>query len=171
MLPASITNINAPTTKAFFAKVQNKLHFAIHGNTAAELIMQRADSNKTNMGLTTWEKAPDIKIVKTDVLVAKNYLSREELESLERIVNAHLDLAEERAKRKIPMTMEDWAKRLDLFMEFDERGILQDAGKVNARLAKAQAESEFEKYHVVQDRIFESDFDRVFKHLEKEEDE
>jgi len=161
-------NKDAPTTKVFFAKVQNKLHFAIHGNTAAELIMTRADSSKTSMGLTTWEKAPDGKIVRTDVSVAKNYLVQEELESLGRIVNAYLDLAEDRAKRGIPMTMEDWAKRLDLFLEFDDREILQGAGKVRATMAKAHAESEFEKYRIVQDRLFESDFDRVIKQFEKE---
>ncbi|WP_028574189.1 virulence RhuM family protein [Desulfonatronovibrio hydrogenovorans] len=161
-------NKDAPTTKAFFAKVQNKLHFAVHGNTAAELIMQRADSTKTNMGLTTWEKAPQGKIVKSDVSVAKNYLARDELESLGRIVNAYLDLAEERAKRKIPMTMEDWAKRLDMFLEFDDREILQDSGNATAKLARAHAESEFEKYRIVQDRLFESDFDRVIKQLEFE---
>ncbi len=163
-------NKDAPTTKAFFAKVQNKLHYAIHGSTAAELIMQRADSTKDNMGLTSWEKAPDGKIVKTDVSIAKNYLSKDELVSLGRIVNAYLDLAEERAKRKIPMTMEDWAKRLDMFLEFDDRDILQDSGKVTANLAKAHAESEFEKYRIVQDRFFESDFDRVIKLLEQKED-
>ena len=164
-------NKDAPTTAAFFAKVQNKLHYAIHGNTAAELIMQRADSSKANMGLTSWEKAPGGKIVKTDVFVAKNYLAKEELESLGRIVNAYLDLAEERAKRKIPMTMEDWAKRLDIFLEFDDREILQDAGKVTATLAKAHAESEFEKYRIVQDQLFESDFDRVIKRLEQKNDD
>lgn len=163
-------NKDAPTTKAFFAKVQNKLHFAVHGNTAAELIMQRADSTKTNMGLTTWEKTPHGKIVKTDVSVAKNYLAKDELESLGRIVNAYLDLAEERAKRKIPMTMEDWAKRLDMFLEFDDREILQDSGKATAKLARAHAESEFEKYRIVQDRLFESDFDRVIKKLEEGKD-
>jgi len=164
-------NKDAPTTKAFFAKVQNKLHFAIHGNTAAELIMQRADSTKNNMGLTSWEKAPNGKIVKTDVFIAKNYLAKEELASLGRIVNAYLDLAEERAKRKIPMTMEDWAKRLDMFLEFDDREILRDAGNVTAKLAKAHAESEFEKYRIVQDRLFESDFDRVIKQLQGKEDD
>ena len=164
-------NKDAPTTAAFFAKVQNKLHYAIHGNTAAELIMQRADSSKANMGLTSWEKAPGGKIVKTDVFVAKNYLAKEELEPLGRIVNAYLDLAEERAKRKIPMTMEDWAKRLDIFLEFDDRDILQDAGKVTATLAKAHAESEFEKYRIVQDQLFESDFDRVIKRLEQKNDD
>ena len=161
-------NKDAPTTKAFFAKVQNKLHYAIHGRTAAELIASRADASKTNMGLTTWEKAPDGKILKTDVSIAKNYLTKEELESLGRIVNAYLDLAEERARRKIPMTMEDWAKRLDLFLEFDDREILRDAGKVTARLAKVHAESEFEKYRIVQDRLFESDFDRVIQQLKEE---
>jgi hypothetical protein len=163
-------NKDAPTTKAFFAKVQNKLHFAVHGNTAAELIVQRADSTKTNMGLTTWEKAPDGKILKSDVSVAKNYLAKDELESLGRIVNAYLDLAEERARRKIPMTMEDWNKRLDMFLEFDEREILQDSGKAAAKLARAHAESEFEKYRIVQDRLFESDFDRVIKQLEEGKD-
>jgi hypothetical protein len=164
-------NKDAPTTKAFFAKVQNKLHFAIHGNTAAELIMQRADSTKANMGLTSWEKAPGGKIVKPDVFVAKNYLSKDELASLGRIVNAYLDLAEERAKRKIPMTMEDWARRLDMFLEFDDREILQDSGKVTAKLAKTHAGDEFEKYRIVQDRLFESDFDRVIKQLEEKDEE
>jgi len=159
-------NRDAPTTKAFFAKVQNKLHFAIHGHTAAELIVRRADSTQPHMGLSSWEKAPDGKILKNDVVVAKNYLSREEMESLGRIVNAYLDLAEERAQRMIPMTMEDWAKRLDAFLEFTDRDILQDAGKVSAEMAKAHAESEFEKYRIVQDRLFESDFDRVLKQIE-----
>ena len=163
-------NKEAPTTKAFFAKVQNKLHFAVHGTTAAELIMQRADSTKTNMGLTTWEKAPHGKIVKSDVSVAKNYLAKDELESLGRIVNAYLDLAEERAKRKIPMTMEDWAKRLDMFLEFADREILQDSGKTTAKLARVHAKSEFEKYRIVQDHLFESDFDLVIKQLEEGED-
>jgi hypothetical protein len=164
-------NRDAPTTKAFFAKVQNKLHFAIHGHTAAELILQRADSTRANMGLTTWEKAPDGKILKTDVAVAKNYLAKEELEALGRIVNAYLDLAEERALRKIPMTMEDWAKRLDAFLEFTERDILQHSGKVSAEIAKAHAESEFEKYRIVQDRLFESDFDRIVKQIESAGDD
>jgi hypothetical protein len=158
-------NRDAPTTKAFFAQVQNKLHFAIHGHTAAELVRRRADADKANMGLTSWENAPTGKIVKTDVAVAKNYLSQEELTALGRIVNAYLDLAEERAQRKIPMTMEDWAKRLDTFLEFTERDVLQDAGKVSAKVAKAYAESEFEKYRIVQDRLFESDFDRAMKVL------
>ncbi|HBM14767.1 MAG TPA: cell filamentation protein Fic [Lentisphaeria bacterium] len=158
-------NKEAPTTKEFFAKVQNKLHYAIHGHTAAELIMKRADSNKRNMGLTTWEKAPDGRILKTDVFTAKNYLSKDELESLGRIVNAYLDLAEERAKRKIPMTMEDWAIRLDKFLEADDRAILKDSGKISAGIAKDHAESEFEKYRIIQDRLFESDFDKIVKSL------
>lgn len=158
-------NRNAPTTKAFFAKVQNKLHFAIHGHTAAELIVARADSNKPHMGLTSWEKAPDGKVLKTDVKVAKNYLTKEEMVALGRIVNAYLDLAEERAERKIPMTMEDWAKRLDLFLEFTDRGILQHGGKVSAELAGSHAESEFEKYRIIQDRLFESDFDKVIRQM------
>lgn len=159
-------NKDAPTTREFFAKVQNKLHFAIHGHTAAELIMQRADSNKEQMGLTSWEYSPDGKILKTDVSVAKNYLSQNELESLGRIVNSYLELAEERARRKIPMTMEDWTKRLDLFLEFDDRDILQDSGKVTAQIAKEFAESEFENYRIVQDRLFESDFDREIKRIQ-----
>jgi len=122
-------NKNAPITKEFFAKVQNKLHYAIHGHTAAEVIYERADSAKEHMGLTTWENSPQGKIVKTDVAVVKNYLTEEELESLGRIVNAYLDLAEDRAKKHIPMTMEDWAKRLDRFLEADDRSILQDSGK------------------------------------------
>ena len=156
-------NKEAPTTKTFFAKVQNKLHFAIHGKTAAELIVERANSTKENMGLTIWENSPKGKIVRTDVVIAKNYLNQEELDSLGRIVNAYLELAEERAKRKIPMTMEDWAKRLDLFLEFDDRNILKDAGTITAQIAKQHAESEFEKYRIIQDRFFESDFDKEIK--------
>ncbi|MCD6272010.1 MAG: virulence RhuM family protein [Deltaproteobacteria bacterium] len=159
-------NKDAPTTKDFFAKVQNKLHFAIHGHTAAELIMQRADSSKDHMGLTSWEKTPNGKILKTDVSIAKNYLTREELDSLSRIVNAYLELAEERALRKIPMTMEDWAKRLDMFLEFADRNILAGSGKVTSEIARDHAESEFEKYRIVQDRLFESDFDKAVKQLE-----
>ena len=159
-------NKDAPTTREFFAKVQNKLHFAIHGHTAAELIIRRADSNEEQMGLTSWEYSPDGKILKTDVSVAKNYLSQDELESLGRIVNSYLELAEERARRKIPMTMEDWAKRLDLFLEFDDRDILRDSVKVTAQIAKEFAESEFEKCRIVQDRLFESDFDREIKRIQ-----
>jgi hypothetical protein len=161
-------NKDAPTTREFFAKVQNKLHYAIHGYTAAELILKRADSEKPHMGLTSWENAPKGKILESDVSVAKNYLSKNELESLGRIVNAYLELAEDRARRRIPMTMEDWAKRLDLFLEFDEREILRDSGKAAAEIAKEYAESEFEKFRVVQDRLFESDFDRVVKQIEAE---
>jgi hypothetical protein len=164
-------NKDAPTTRDFFAKVQNKLHFAIHGQTAAELIMHRADSSKDHMGLTSWENGPDGKILKTDVAVAKNYLTGEELESLGRIVNAYLDLAEDRARRKIPMTMEDWANRLDMFLQFDDREILQDKGKVTAKIAREFAESEFEKYRIVQDKLFESDFDRIVKQIESREGE
>jgi hypothetical protein len=158
-------NKDAPTTRAFFATVQNKLHFAIHGHTAAELIIDRADSDKAHMGLTSWERAPDGKIVKTDVGIAKNYLAQDELESLGRIVNAWLDLAEERARRKIPMTMEDWATRLDDFLNFTELEVLQGSGKVSMEAAKQHAESEFQKYRIVQDRLFESDFDKNIKAL------
>ena len=161
-------NRDAPTTKAFFAKVQNKLHFAVHGRTAAELIAERADSGKPHMGLTTWEKAPDGKILKTDVSIAKNYLTKEELEALGRIVNAYLDVAEDMARRKIPMTMQDWETRLNRFIAATDREILQDAGKVTAEIAKAHAESEFEKYRIVQDRLFESDFDKDVKKLLEE---
>ncbi|MCD4664368.1 MAG: virulence RhuM family protein [Bacteroidales bacterium] len=160
-------NKDAPTTRKFFAKVQNKLHYGIHGHTAAELIYKRADSNKEYMGLTSWEKAPEGKILKTDVSIAKNYLSKDELESLGRIVNAYLDLAEDRAKRKIPMTMQDWAKRLDLFLEYDDRAVLKDAGKISAEIAKDKAESEFEKYRPIQDKLYISDFDREIKKLKE----
>jgi len=158
-------NKDAPTTKAFFAKVQNKLHYAIHGHTAAELIRKRADSSKPHMGMTSWASAPEGKILKTDVAVAKNYLTKDELDSLGRIVNAYLELAEDRARRKIPMSMEDWSKRLDAFLEFDEREVLQSSGKISAKLAQTHAESEFEKYRIVQDRLFESDFDKAVKKL------
>jgi hypothetical protein len=158
-------NKDAPTTKAFFAKVQNKLHYAIHGHTAAELIRKRADSSKPNMGLTSWASAPEGKILKTDVAVAKNYLTKDELDSLGRIVNAYLELAEDRARRKIPMSMEDWSKRLDAFLEFDDREVLQSSGKISAKLAQTHADSEFEKYRIVQDRLFESDFDKAVEKL------
>jgi hypothetical protein len=141
------------------------LHFGIHGHTAAELIFKRADSKKDKMGLTSWKNSPDGKILKTDVTIAKNYLNKDELESLGRIVNAYLDLAEDRAKRNIPMTMEDWAKRLDLFLEFNERDILNDAGALTSEIAKQHAESEFEKYRIVQDQLFESDFDKEIKKM------
>lgn len=154
---------SAETTKKFFAKVQNKLHFAIHKQTAPELIVNRADSKKENMGLTSWKNSPNGKIIKPDVSVAKNYLKKEELESLGRIASAYLDLAEERAKRKIPMTMDDWSKRLDLFLEFDDREILKDKGKITAKIAKEFAETEFEKYRIIQDRIYSSDFDKLIE--------
>ncbi len=158
-------NKDAPITRDFFAKVQNKLHYAIHGHIAAELIKGRADSSKANMGLTSWKNAPDGKILKSDVAIAKNYLSREELDGLGRIVNAYLELAEARALRKIPMTMEDWATRLDQFLEFDDRAVLQDAGSISAHIAKDHAESEFEKYRIEQDRLFQSDFDKEVTQL------
>jgi hypothetical protein len=154
-------NRDAPTTKDFFAKIQNKLHYAIHLNTAAELIVKRADSNKDFMGLTSWKNSPNGKILKSDVAIAKNYLTKDEIEALGRIVNAYLDLAENRAKRKIPMTMEDWANRLDLFLQLDDREILTNAGSVSAEIAKDYAESEFEKYRVIQDKLFHSDFDKL----------
>ena len=156
----------AQTTKLFFAKVQNKMHFAVHGHTAAELIYERADAEKPHMGLTTWASAPEGKIVKSDVSIAKNYLTEKEMRSLERIVSAYLDLAEDRAERHIPMTMEDWSKRLDLFLMADDRNVLQDAGKITAEIAKAKAETEFEKYRVIQDRLYMSDFDRYLLELE-----
>ena len=151
---------DAPTTRLFFKKVQNKMHFAVHGNTAAELIVKRADARKEHMGLTTWENAPDGKIVKPDVSVAKNYLNEMELEDMGRLVNATLDMAERMAKRHIPMTMEDWAKRIDIILEAGGDAVLTDAGTITAEYAKAFAESEFEKYRIIQDRLFSSDFDR-----------
>ena len=147
-------NKDAPTTRLFFKKVQNKMHYAVHGHTAAELIVERADANKEHMGLTTWENAPNGKIVKTDVSVAKNYLREKELEEMGRIVNASLDMAESMAMRHIPMTMEDWAKRIDKFINLFDGPILQDGGKVSAEYAKEFAESEFEKYRIIQDRLF-----------------
>ncbi len=160
-------NKDDETTKKFFEKVQNKLHFAIHGHTAAELIYNRTDSQKEHMGLTSWDNAPSGKILKTDVTIAKNYLSKEELDSLGRIVNAFLDLAENRAKRNIPMNMEDWASRLNMFLEFDDREILQNAGKITKKIADEHALSEFEKYRVVQDRLFMSDFDKQLLELQR----
>ena len=153
----------AVTTQKFFKTVQNKLHFAIHGKTAAELIVDRANAEKENMGLTTWKNSPRGKIFKSDVSVAKNYLTLEEMDSLNSIVTMYLDYAENQAKRRIPMTMEDWANRLNAFLQFNEYDLLNDSGKVTAEVAKAFAESEFEKYRIVQDRLFESDFDRLLK--------
>ena len=157
---------SATATKRFFAAVQNKLHYAIHGQTAAEAIVDRADHQKENMGLTSWEGAPSGKIHKYDVAVAKNYLSGFELAQMQRIVSAYLDMAELQAMRRIPMTMQDWEERLGGFLKLWDREILQDAGKVTAEIAKAHAESEFEKYRIVQDRLFESDFDRLIKQIE-----
>ncbi len=151
---------DAPTTRLFFKKVQNKMHFAVHGNTAAELIVKRADARKEHMGLTTWENAPDGKIVKPDVSVDKNYLNEMELEDMGRLVNATFDMAERMAKRHIPMTMEDWAKRIDIILEAGGNAVLTDAGTITTEFAKAFAESEFEKYRIIQDRLFSSDFDR-----------
>ncbi|GAB1432153.1 virulence RhuM family protein [Spirochaetota bacterium] len=160
---------HSPLTRDFFAKVQNKMHHAVHGHTAAELIVERADADKEHMGLTTWANSPKGKILKSDVNIAKNYLTEAELDDLGRIVNAYLDLAESRAKRKIPMTMKDWAKRLDIFLSADERDVLQDLGRVTAKIAKEYAESEFEKYRTIQDGLFQSDFDR-FVELEQQTD-
>jgi len=152
-------------TQTFFARVQNKLHFAIHGHTAAELIMSRANSEKERMGLTTWKNAPSGKIIKTDVIVAKNYLTEKELKNLDRFVTMYLDYAETQAERNIPMTMKDWAEKLNAFLQFNEKDILKNAGKVTQAIAKSFAENEFEKYRIVQDKLFESDFDKVIKKL------
>ena len=152
-------NRDAPTTRDFFKKVQNKMHYAVHGHTAAELIVERADADKEHMGLTTWAKAPNGKIIRSDVSVAKNYLKQNELQALGRLVNAYLDIAKDMAERHIPMTMEDWAKRIDKFLDATNRDILQSAGSITAEYAKQYAESEFEKYRVIQDRLFRSDFD------------
>jgi hypothetical protein len=160
-------DVTAQATQRFFATVQNKLHWAIHGQTAAELIHARADAEKANMGLTTWKDAPAGKIQKFDVVVAKNYLTEHEMAQLTRLVSAYLDVAESMALRKIPMTMQDWETRLNRFIEATDREILQDAGKVTAEIARAHAESEFEKYRIVQDRLFESDFDRMVRRLEQ----
>ena len=154
---------DALITKQFFATVQNKLHFAIHGSTAAEVIMQRADAEKEHMGLTSWKNAPHGKIVRADVSVAKNYLSLIELDDLNQIVAMYLDYAERQAKKQIPMTMEDWAKKLDAFLQFNDEAVLQDKGRISAEVAKAFAESEFEKYRVLQDRLYQSDFDQLFQ--------
>lgn len=153
----------AEITQTFFAEVQNKLHFAIHGHTAAELIIERADSKKKRMGLTSWKNAPNGKILKPDVIIAKNYLTEVELKSLDRFVTMYLDYAEDRASRNIPMTMEDWAKKLNAFLQFNERDILDNPGKVSKEVAKTFAENEFEKYRIVQDHMFESDFDKHIK--------
>lgn len=156
-------DVTAKSTQRFFATVQNKLHWAIHGQTAAEVIVSRADANKEHMGLTDWKDAPEGKIQKFDVVVAKNYLTENEISQLQRLVSAYLDIAEDMAQRQIPMTMQDWESRLNRFIEATDREVLKDSGKVSAEIAKAHALSEFEKYRIVQDRLFESDFDRLVK--------
>ena len=158
-------NRSAPMTRLFYQKVQNKMHYAVHGHTAAELIVKRADASKEHMGLTTWENAPDGKIVKPDVSVAKNYLKGEELEDMSRLVNAVLDMAERMANRHVPMTMEDWAKRIDMILEAGGDAVLDNAGHISAEFAKQFAEAEFEKYRVVQDKNFTSDFDRFLSEV------
>ena len=158
---------NAATTRRFYATIQNKMHYAVHGHTAAELIVERADHTKEHMGLTTWADAPEGKIKKSDVTVAKNYLSQDEMKQLNRMVTAYLDFAENMTLRHIPLTMQDWEKRLNSFIEMFDYGILQDAGKVSAEIAKLHAETEFEKYRVIQDRLFMSDFDRYMLELEE----
>ena len=158
---------NSATTRRFYATVQNKMHYAVHGHTAAELIVERADHTKEHMGLTTWADAPEGKIKKSDVTVAKNYLSQDEMKQLNRMVTAYLDFAENMTLRHIPLTMQDWEKRLNSFIEMFDYGILQDAGKVTAAIAKLHAETEFEKYRVIQDRLFMSDFDKYMLELEE----
>ena len=164
-------NKDAPTTRLFYKRIQNKMHYAVHGQTAAELIMERSDAEKEHMGLTTWENAPDGKIVKTDVSIAKNYLNEIELEDMGRIVTAVLEFAESRAKRHIPMTMEDWAKRIYAYLSSDERPLLDHAGNVTHEEAVLHAETEFEKYRIVQDRLFQSDFDKYLGALPFDETE
>jgi hypothetical protein len=159
-------DFQAPTTQEFFATVQNKLHWAIHGHTASELIVERADHKKEFMGLTNWKKAPNGKILKSDVTIAKNYLSQNEIKSLDRIVTMYLDYAEDQAERNIPMTMKDWSQKLNAFLQFNERDILQNAGKVTAQIANEFAISEFEKYKVIQDKSYKSDFDRLLGELD-----
>ena len=159
-------SLDSQITKDFFATVQNKMHYAVHGNTAAEVIVGRADHTKKQMGLTTWKNAPKGKIVKADVSIAKNYLSHDEMQELNEIVTMYLDYATRQARRHIPMTMEDWASKLDAFLRFNDAEILEDKGKVTAAIAKAFAESEFEKYRVIQDRLYQSDFDRLMSETE-----
>ena len=161
-------DLKAPTTKDFFATVQNKLHWAIHGHTASELLVQRANHQKEYMGLTNWKKAPNGKILKSDVTIAKNYLAQSEIKSLDRIVTMYLDYAEDQAERNIPMTMKDWSQKLNAFLQFNERDILQNAGKVTSVIAKEFAISEFEKYKVIQDKSYKSDFDMLLQELDKD---
>ena len=160
---------NSQVTREFYATVQNKMHYAVHGNTAAEVIVARADHNKEHMGLKSWKNAPDGKIVKTDVSIAKNYLGKEELAELNEIVTMYLDYATRQARRHIPMTMEDWKTKLDAFLRFNDAEVLQDKGKVTAAIAKEFAESEFEKYRVIQDSLYESDFDKLMNDMEKDD--
>ena len=162
-------DVTAQATKRFFATVQNKLHWAIHGQTAAEVVYHRANADQPHMGLTSWKDAPLGKIQKFDVVVAKNYLTEAEMAQLSRLVNAYLDVAEDMAQRKIPMTMQDWETRLNRFIEATDREVLQDAGKVTAEIAKTHAECEFEKYRIVQDRLFQSDFDRLLQRMEADD--
>ena len=162
-------DFKAPTTQEFFATVQNKLHWAIHGHTASELLIKRADHKKKFMGLTNWKKAPKGKILKSDVVIAKNYLTQDEIRSFNRIVTMYLDYAEDQAERNIPMTMKDWSQKLNAFLQFNERDILQNAGKVTAVIAKEFAVSEFEKYKVIQDKSYKSDFDMLLQSIEQDE--
>ena len=162
-------NVVSPLTKEFFSTVQNKMHFSVHGNTAAEVIVKRANHNKEHMGLTNWKNFPNGKVIASDVVIAKNYLTKDELKSLERIVTMYLDYAEDQAERHIPMTMEDWKKRLDVFLQFNEREVLDNPGKVSHKVAESFALSEFEKYRIVQDKLFESDFDKFIIKMKNEE--
>ena len=162
-------NVSSPITKDFFKTVQNKMHYAVHGNTAAEVIVNRANHKKAHMGLTNWKNSPNGKIIASDVIVAKNYLTKEELKSLERIVTMYLDYAEDQAERHIPMTMEDWKGKLDVFLQFNERDVLDNPGKVSHKVAESFALSEFEKYRITQDKLFESDFDKFMIEMENED--
>ena len=162
-------NVSSPITKTFFKTVQNKMHYAVHGNTAAEIIVNRANHKKTHMGLTNWKNSPNGKIIASDVIVAKNYLTKEELKSLERIVTMYLDYAEDQAERHIPRTMEDWKSKLDVFLQFNERDVLDNPGKVSHKVAESFALSEFEKYRITQDKLFESDFDKFMIEMENED--
>ncbi len=162
-------NVASPITKDFFKTVQNKMHYAVHGNTAAEIIMNRANHKNANMGLTNWKNSPNGKIIASDVIVAKNYLTKEELKSLERIVTMYLDYAEDQAERHIPMTMEDWKGKLDVFLQFNDRDVLDNPGKVSHKVAESFALSEFEKYRITQDKVFESDFDKFMIEMENED--
>ena len=162
-------NSKSPLTQEFFKTVQNKMHYATHGNTAAEVIVERANHEKEHMGLTNWKNSPNGKIMVSDVVIAKNYLTKNELKSLERIVTMYLDYSEDQAERHIPMTMEDWKNRLDIFLQFNERDILDNPGRVSHKVAESFALSEFEKYRIVQDRLFESDFDKFLLDMKKED--